>query len=372
MTPHCVEAAFSPRNSACSNSGDGAVPVPSLHDCPTNSPRQPLRPINEEEEAQSSKPDIQLAADEDRSLTRTSKNKNFKDLKIDMNVVKNNHARNVDMAIESKSEQLKIYPTLKSPKSPNLPSVGAVSPNLPALRKPPNLSPEMAVESKSEIVSLSEEEEIFECLSNEITDNLSEDEEIFDKLSMQLDIENEDELEWEFNNTLHESSVQGNTIQKDFKALRNKPTEVTTDVESINVESEASACSVQNNISYWERRSSQSRKPSTVKTFPALSKNDGENFKRCSLQRSGGFRKSKKTRFDLVEAVETGCDGHAAPVPVPRRGSLRAKEKTSHLPSRGAGPAVSRAEHIIFSLKSWEQRRTETRKLPQKTLLEWF
>ena len=84
------------------------------------------------------------------------------------------------------------------------------------------------------------------------------------------------------------------------------------------------------------------------------------------------MRKSKKTRLDLVEAVETGCDGQAAPVPGPRRGSLRAKEKTSHLPSRGAGPAVSRAEHIIFSLKSWEQRRTETRKLPQKTLLEWF
>ena len=89
------------------------------------------------------------------------------------------------------SSNLPPVPPVAVAESPNLsnPNTSA-SPNLSDINisSSPNLSPSAAKLELHRDLSLSEGEDIFEDLSNEINDELSEDEEIFDKISMNLDM----------------------------------------------------------------------------------------------------------------------------------------------------------------------------------------
>ena len=158
-------------------------------------------------------------------------------------------------------------------------------------------------------MSLSDGEEIFEDLSNEITDELSAEEDEFDKISMCLDLENiETKFEETFNGQReaaendgckavhadHHRSPESTEIQeKDEKPISPK---IKTDICDISgqdqrTETVCQKSQLKQDIAYWEKRASNSAKSRV------LAKNINENFKRSSLQRSTLKRKTRPS-FD--------------------------------------------------------------------------
>ena len=304
-----------------------------------------------------------------RSTVRNSKKKNFMQLKIDMTVCKNNlnsppkNQRKNDR-IMGVPDKISIVETPESPLTPvnvkpettkgggkehfqernlsRLPPSAAIrvldlptsttSPNLTKLKNPPspnlsspksspNLSGKNVIMSSSSNISLSsaklefhndmslsDGEEIFEDLSNEITDELSAEEDEFDKISMCLDLENiETKFEETFNGQRaaenvgckavhadHHRSPESTEIQeKDEKPISPK---IKTDICDISrqdqrTETVCQKSQLKQDIAYWEKRASNSAESRV------LAKNINENFKRSSLQRSTLKRKTRPS-FD--------------------------------------------------------------------------
>merc|ERR1711953_272807 len=184
------------------------------------------------------------------------------------------------------------------------------------------------------------------------------------------------------------------------------------------------ATSLRKDIAYWEKRSSSSLESRV------LGRQLQDQFQRGSFQRST-IRKNKKTKietsssdsnlrsnsfvensvavemlsgkFDLVERTQRTAEEKSAipvpyvdeknktkcterqsiiPKPAPRKSLLiggtkvldrnNFQDKCSHLPKLNPG-RYKVAPVIIFSLKTWEERKREAdRVLPTKRLLEWF
>ena len=464
-----------------------------------------LKPIDEDDEK------LSLTYQEDltlgefkrggiaRSTIRTSKKKNFKNLKIDMTICKNNldadnqHIKSEVLDVkttpaldtadsltpltpfsdedfdslspiyedeivdrkaidsrdsikcESDDETTEISPDIKNPRK-EIASLHDVvleafknreitenqnvlksndvrqnskdeSPNLPTTEKSPNLS---------QVISLSDGEEMFDDLSNEICDDLSDDEEIFEKLSMQIDLDDVDE---KFDLTLNESHdialkslPSHNSKEKQVEIIQASNSE---SKELLKTQEEGSVLrktSLKKDIAYWEKRSSAS--PDSR----VLSKQAEQHFHRGTVQRST-TRKIKRTKIetsssdrnlgsnsiveksvaakmlsenDLVEMTLTEKSANSGPYsdekkpvrcttqqsiipkPAPRKSLLEgrtkvldrnnSRDKCSHLPNLGGGSVGYKpAPRMIFSIKTWEERKKEkNRSVPTKRLLEWF
>ena len=298
-----------------------------------------------------------------RSTIRNSKKKNFMQLRIDMTVCKNNHdsppqnQRKNDKMM-GVPDKIAIVKTPESPLSPaychavkgseysqehnlaKLPPSAALrvldlptsttspnltkplkpkSPNLSPTKSSPNLSDKNAIVSSSSNISLSsaklefhpdlslsDGEEMFEDLSNEITDVLSAEEEEFDRISMCLDLENiETKFEETFNGqtkaaeddrckTSHadidgpESTEIQEKLEKPFSP------EIMTDTPEVDqsTESVSQKNQLKQDIAYWERRVSNSAESRV------LARNINENFTRSSIQRSTLKRRRTRPSFD--------------------------------------------------------------------------
>ena len=195
------------------------------------------------------------------------------------------------------------------------------SPNLSSTKSSPNLSSgNNVIESSSSNISLSsaklefhrdlslsDGEEIFEDLSNEVEDELSAEEEEFDRISMCLDLENiESKFEETFNGQReavendgckpvhadHHRTPESTEIQK--KEEKPHSPETRTDKSAQDQRAEETVCQksqLKQDIAYWEKRASNSAESRV------LAKNINENFKRSSLQRSTLKRKTRPS-FD--------------------------------------------------------------------------
>ena len=324
--------------------------------------------------------------------------------------------------------------------SPNLPTVSSKeSLNLLTSSKSPNLSSSSMKLVLYQDLSLSEGEEMFEDLSNEIADELSEDEEIFDKISMNIDLKNIDE---EFQVTLNEHIEQVEPkMEIDSEKIQSKNEKPTDKVDIKESEEEETDVvlrkpDLKKDIAYWEKRASDSAESRV------LNKSFNENFKRGTFQRST-IKKSRKkvssldmdlksnrsstsettskilsAQNDLLKmtSVEksanadpyfdgknsihpsnaTGCSSthtqSITPKPAPRKKfpplQLRCQEgrtkilvrndtndqSSRHLPKLDSSVRTFQfGTRIIFSIKTWEQRRKEpNRSIPTKQLVEWF
>ena len=309
--------------------------------------------------------------------------------------------------------------------SPNLPSLAENSPNLYIRNTDNKKSPNLSLVSlpTSQDISLSDGEEIFADLSNEICDDLSDDEEMFERLSMQIDLE---DVEEKFDLTLNESSHdivdRSSEEQQVVTSQASKPEsgEILTPPEGGLV---LRKTSLKKDIAYWETRSSWSPESRV------LGRQAGNQFQGGTLQRStvkkkkmikietsptdchlGSHRfveesvaaKMVSGRSDLVEttpsekSVNSGpyfdegknlrCTEQQSiiPKPAPRKSLLggrtkvldrnNSEDKCSHLPKLegGVGNRVL-ATSFTFSIMTWEERKKEKdRILPTKRLLEWF
>ena len=300
-----------------------------------------------------------------RSTVRNSKKKNFMQLKIDMTVCKNNHISPLNsrknVRVMDAPDKITLVKTPESPptpvniqqeettavisqerKFPKLPPSAAIrvldlptsttspnltkllnpesSPNLSSTKSSPNLSGKNVIVSSSSNISLSsaklefhrdlslsDGEEIFEDLSNEITAELSDQEEEFDRISMSLDLENiESKFEETFNGQReavendgckavhadHHTSPKSTEIQK--KEEKQFSPEIWTSKSGQDQRTEDTVCQkshLKQDIAYWEKRASNSAESRV------LAKNINENFKRSSLQRSTLKRKTRPS-FD--------------------------------------------------------------------------
>ena len=232
------------------------------------------------------------------------------------------------------SRNLPPVPPVAVAESPNLsnPNTSA-SPNLSDINisSSPNLSPSAAKLELHRDLSLSEGEDIFEDLSNEINDELSEDEEIFDKISMNLDMV---DVDIKFASTFNESSEveSGGQLPSSIPSpktgkiqhLEGKP--CLTDFETLEDELQSPAVvlrktEVKKDIEYWEKRASSSAESRV------LAKNFNDNFKRGSLQRSTIKRPRKK-----------------APTPADRNLALN---RCSESAGAGAGEIVSDINDLL-------------------------
>ena len=304
-----------------------------------------------------------------RSTVRNSKKKNFMQLKIDMTVCKNNHISPLknphkNDRVMGAPDKITLVKTPESPATPvnikqeettavisyqekklsKLPPSAAIrvldlptsttspnltkllnpesSPNLSSTKFSPNLSDKnVIVSSSSQIslssaklefqrdLSLSDGEEIFEDLSNQMTAGLSDQEEEFDRISMCLDLEN---IESKFEETFsgqrdavvddgyrckavhadHHTSPKSTEIQK--KEEKPFSPEIRTNKSCQDQRTEDTVCQkshLKQDIAYWEKRASNSAESRV------LAKNINENFKRSSLQRSTLKRKTRPS-FD--------------------------------------------------------------------------
>ena len=305
----------------------------------------------------------------------------------------------------------------------NLPTLAENSPNLTIRNTDNKKSPNLSLVSlpASQDISLSDGEEIFADLSNEICDDLSDDEEMFERLSMQIDL---DDVEEKFDLTLNESSHdivdRSSEEQQVVTTQASKPEsgEILTGQEGGLVSRKTS---LKKDIAYWEKRSSWSPESRV------LGRQGSNQFQRGTLQRStvkkkkmikietsstdchlGSHRfveesvaaKMVSGESDLVEttpsekSVNSGpyfdegknlrCTEQLSiiPKPAPRKSLLGGRtkvldrnnpeDKCSHLPKLEGGSKVL-ATSFTFSIMTWEERKAEKdRILPTKRLLEWF
>ena len=319
---------------------------------------------------------------------------------------------------EDTKNESRNLPTL--PESPNLPEANnPKSPNLPKVSLPASLD-----------ISLSDGEDLFDDLSQEISDDLTDDEEMFERLSMQIDL---DDVEEKFDLTLSEShQSQGGTgrpadhhsqvgNQVEVIQASNPESEEIQETEEEQPEPVVLRTSLRKDIAYWEKRSSSSLESRV------LGRKLSDQFQRGSVQRST-IRKNKKTKIetsssdsnlgsnssvensvaaemlsgeiDLVERTpqeksaipvpyvdeknNTKCTERQSiiPKPAPRKSLLiggtkvldrnNFQDKCSHLPKVESG-RYKVARSMIFSLRTWEERkRDKNRVVPTKRLLEWF
>ena len=410
-----------------------------------------------------------------RSTKRASKKRNFKQLKLDMSICKNNLQTDTKHELISNEDnnldgnnQIKTIQLVKTPDSPTQDmnvddgdmmescssktspqSIGLKSPNLSDEESRPN-SRNLSISSRvliSSNLSISDGEDIFDDLSSEILGTMSEDEEIFDKISMNIDIDNADA---DFEVTLSESleSSRKQTIiqtandkaevlmQEEIQHFEEKPqhedeplikAEVTAEPEVV-----LRKTSLKKDIAYWEKRASDSAESRVLNIN--ITK---DSFKRGSLQRST-IKKSKKkvsppkprmldvnlgsnnssaekcvaaamlsAKNDLLELTsadssvpcfddKNDCESRCIqpqsikPIPAPRRRKntlpvqprkvgartkvLVRNDTNDYLPKLDPDIRTFQLHPtILFSIKTWEQRRKEkNRIIPTKRLVEWF
>ena len=295
-----------------------------------------LGPITEEDEKSSiTNTDLEHSAEfrrggVARSTVRNSKKKNFKQLKLDMSICKNNLEPAVKPEILSNDvdndldqSKIKTVEVVKTPESPienidinicdtpsePVPNLTVTSPNLSSTEDNVSESPNLSY-SEVKNMSLSESEDLFQDLSNDIEDNLSADEEMFEKLSMHVDLENVDEqFEVTLNGSLEDSlTLQVSKTQADnsdtdylnsdkINISKTAPVEITNDSDNEETEVVFRKSSLRKDIAYWEQRASDSAESRVLNNNIKF-----DGFKRGSFQRST-IKKSKKK-------VSTTKDAH--------------------------------------------------------------
>lgn len=266
-----------------------------------------------------------------RSTKRASKKRNFKALKLDMSICKNNLQPDTKHGLISNEDnnldgnnQIKTIQLVKTPDSPlqnmnvddgdmkeSCPSkisplsIQTESPNLSEVQPRPNsrnLSSSPKVSMNPDL-SISDGEDIFDDLSSEILGTMSEDEEMFDKISMNLDIEHADaDFEVTLSESMESSRKQNiqtaandkaeDLMQEEIQHFEEKPQHEDESVIKAELTPEPELVlrrtSLRHDIDYWEKRASDSAESRVLKINI-----NTDSFKRGSLQRST-IKKSKK------------------------------------------------------------------------------
>ena len=398
-----------------------------------------------------------------RSTIRNSKKKNFKDLKINMDVVKNNHANDQKEDFDNRKMKNEAANSMIHEEFPNVsqarnyedshnlvpkentnenllkgssisskqhPRRDHITPDEHLDLNPPSTSSTISSTSRSNYesmtmeLSLSEDEEIFNCLSIQISKNMSEDEEEFDRISMQIELDN---VEEKFNETFNENPCKEMTKEniktivkkeKEHSLEDNHEKKEKSNSNFLKKESETilRTSNIRSGIAYWEKRSSADNfnEPKKAEIFrrgslqrssirktkqknrdfgvenkcPKLSNSkddqtkEGYEKKSVSLQCSESEpKKRENVDMEIKNEEDSNTDFEILPTPAPRKSLIAKEDKCSnigvkypsYLPQIDVKYKSSGNCPIIFSIKTWEERGEEgSSKPPEKVLLEWF